>query len=160
MVECPNEEKNKDPMEVETLNTRSGWRYIGDDDERAQAADDPMVIGSPPRKETQPFEYDFVDHLSWVLVKISLLDLLRLDKKRREMVAKVLAVMNKEEETDGRPALQAIAEVTEMAKVLECLLIQARRGVPLTFTKEDMLIGDMKHSRSLYFTGYIREVEV
>lgn len=47
-----------------------------------------------------------------------------------------------------------------MTMELECLSIQAPSGVPTTFKEEDVLIGDMKHNRLLYFTGYIQEVNV
>lgn len=72
------------------------------------------------------------------------------------MKAEVLALVEKKEETVGQTTLQTI----KLEKELECLSIQARRGVPITSTEENMLIGDVKHNRPLHFTGYIREVEV
>lgn len=30
----------------------------------------------------------------------------------------------------------------------------------ISFTKEDLLLGDMKHNRPLYFTAYIKDVPV
>lgn len=55
---------------------------------------------------------------------------------------------------------QATLQTTALAKELECLSIQAHPGVPFTFMEEDMLIGDVKYNCPLYFTRYIRVVEV
>lgn len=76
MVEA---EKNKDLMEVEALNTRSGRRYEINYGKRIQASENPIIPESSLEKEAPSFKYDFIDHLSRVLAKISLLDLLRLD---------------------------------------------------------------------------------
>lgn len=51
----------------------------------------------PTDRESQSFKYNFVDHLSWVPAKVSMLDLLKLDKRTREMLEVALALVEKEE---------------------------------------------------------------
>lgn len=77
--EKPNSKENKDPMEVEVINTRSGRRYIRDYDNDTRGLEDLAKSEDPMERESQSFKCDFVDHLSWVLTKISFLDLLKLD---------------------------------------------------------------------------------
>lgn len=101
------------------MNTRSGRRYVRDYDRNAQVPENPTTSEDPIEKERKSFIYDFIDHLSRVPIKVSLIDLLKLDKRRREMLTAVLASVEKEEGTMGLSVLQT-AEVT---KELECLSI-------------------------------------
>lgn len=59
-----------------------------------------------------------------------------MDKKTRAILSVV-----KVGGTIGQPVWQAEMGMTDVPNELECLSIQARRGVPITFTEEDMLIG-------------------
>lgn len=77
--EKPNSKENKDPMEVEVMNTQSRQRYIRDYDNDTRGLEDLATSEDPVERESQSFKCDFVDHLSWVLAKISLLDLLKID---------------------------------------------------------------------------------
>lgn len=85
-----------------------------------------------------------------------MLDLLKLDKRTREMLAAALASVEKEEGAVGQFAF----ETAELAKEVLCLSLQARHGVTIAFTEGDMFIGEVEHDRPLYFTGYVCEVEV
>lgn len=76
------------------------------------------------------------------------------------MLADILVSIDKEGGSVGQQVLGAKTKMTEVTNKLECLPIQTHHGVPITFTEEDMLIGDVKHNRPLYFTEHIREVEV
>lgn len=67
-----------------------------------------------------------------------------LDKKTRAMLSKVLASLVKVGGTIRQPVWQAEIGMTDVPNELECLSIQARRGVPITFTEEDMLIEDIQ----------------
>lgn len=79
------------------MNTRSGRRYVRHYDRNAQVPENPTTSEDPIEKERKSFIYDFIDHLSRVPIKVSLIDLLKLDKRRREMLTAVLASVEKEE---------------------------------------------------------------
>ena len=40
----------------------------------------------------------------------------------------------------------------------ECLSVQKAANATIAFNKEDLLLGETKHNRPLYFTGYIKEM--
>ncbi|XXG59260.1 hypothetical protein AAC387_Pa04g1371 [Persea americana] len=42
----------------------------------------------------------------------------------------------------------------------ECLSIQNAANATITFNKEDLLLGETKHNRPLYFMGYIKEMTI
>ena len=42
----------------------------------------------------------------------------------------------------------------------ECLSVQNAASATIAFNKEDLLLGDTKHNRPLYFTGYIKEMPI
>ena len=42
----------------------------------------------------------------------------------------------------------------------ECLLVQKAASATIAFNKEDLLLGETKHNRPLYFTGYIKEMPI
>ena len=39
---------------------------------------------------------------------------------------------------------------------IECLSVQKIASATIAFSKEDLLLGETKHNRPLYFTGYIK----
>ena len=41
---------------------------------------------------------------------------------------------------------------------IECLSIQKAASATIAFSKEDLLLGETKHNRPMYFTGYIKEM--
>ena len=43
---------------------------------------------------------------------------------------------------------------------IECLLVQKVASATIAFTKEDLLLGEMRHNRPLYFTWYIKEMPI
>ncbi|XXG88176.1 hypothetical protein AAC387_Pa12g0420 [Persea americana] len=42
----------------------------------------------------------------------------------------------------------------------ECLSVQKAASATIAFNKEDLLLGETKHNRPLYFTGYIKEMPI
>ncbi|KAJ8620217.1 hypothetical protein MRB53_028746 [Persea americana] len=42
----------------------------------------------------------------------------------------------------------------------ECLSVQKAGSATFAFNKEDLLLGETKHNRPLYFTGYIKEMSI
>lgn len=73
------------------MNSRSGQRYVMNSDGGEQALGNPTTTEDHVAKERQSFRYDFVDHLSRVPAKISVLDQLKLDRRTRKMLIAVLA---------------------------------------------------------------------
>ncbi|WP_203529739.1 hypothetical protein, partial [Pseudodesulfovibrio sp. JC047] len=41
---------------------------------------------------------------------------------------------------------------------IQCLSVQKAASATIAFTKEDLLLGETRHNRPLYFTGYIKEI--
>ena len=43
---------------------------------------------------------------------------------------------------------------------IECLLVQKATSATIAFDKEDLLLGETKHNRPLYFTRHIKEMPI
>lgn len=56
-------EENRDLMEVEFMNTWSGWRYVKNSDAGEQAPENLATAEDHAEKESHSFGYDFIDHL-------------------------------------------------------------------------------------------------
>ena len=96
----------------------------------------------PPWKED--FRYEIIDQLLRVPAKVSLLDLIKMDKSVR---ASLLEVLTKWKHESGPASF-------------DCLVTRLKESIPITFDQEDMLLGDCKHGKPLYYTCYIHEVKV
>lgn len=75
--EKPNSKENEESLEVEVMNIRSVSRYIKEYDGGARVPENTATSKDPSERESQSFKYDFIDHLSRVPVKTSLLDLFK-----------------------------------------------------------------------------------
>lgn len=88
----------------------------------------------------QSFYYDILDHLLRVPVKVLLLDLIRMDQRTRNILLQALSMQGEPLPNQGSP---------------ECLL-----DISITFGHDDLLLGESKQSRPVYYIGYIQEVKV
>lgn len=105
----------------------------------------------------EPFDYDLLEHLAHVPARISLYDLLRLSPEIRKSVITALSDPEK-----YAPHVHRV-EMKKKGQNKVCEVCQSTRGKlasTITFTKEEMLLGDMKHNRPLYFTAYIGEIKL
>ncbi|XXG75574.1 hypothetical protein AAC387_Pa08g0112 [Persea americana] len=96
----------------------------------------------PPQKED--FLYDIINHLLRVPTKVSMLDLIKMDKSVR---ASLLEILTERKYESKRASLG-------------CLVTQLEESILITFDQEDMLLGDCKHGKPIYYMGYIQEAKV
>ncbi|XXG83185.1 hypothetical protein AAC387_Pa10g0994 [Persea americana] len=88
--------------------------------------------------------HDIVDHILRAPAKVSLLDLIKMDKSVRESLLEVL--------TEWKHGSRPVS--------FGCIATWLKESIPITFDQEDMLLRDCKHGRPLYYTGYIQEVKI
>jgi len=97
-----------------------------------------------------PYRFHVLAQLANILARITLYELLRLSKSRREALREALA--------DAEAFMARIPAKPEEKDKENCL--RASQYVPcITFTPDDMQVKG-KHDRPLYFTGYIGSSEV
>ena len=96
-----------------------------------------------------PFRFDILAQLANIPARITIHELLRLLKERREALRNALAnsesFLTHMSETPGDDT---------QPLCFECHHVQSKVP-PITFIAEDMLLKDNKHNQPLYYTGYI-----
>lgn len=96
------------------------------------------------------FQFNILALLGNISTRITLYELLHLSKTTRDALWKVLA--------HSEAFLAYLLEETDEAYV-HCNLV-ARHTLSITFTLEEMLLKNIKHDRSLYYTWYLCSMRV
>lgn len=145
--------------EEQSLHTRFGKSSVWEYSPRARRM--ATSTGQDTAKKGQkidPFSYDLLDHLARIPTKVSLLDLLKLNKPSR------IALVHMLEGMDGpirnQQVLQLEQAMKRVANVKESAITATLLTIPITFEEEDLLLKSTEHNRPLYFTAYVHEASV
>ncbi|KAJ8644136.1 hypothetical protein MRB53_005884 [Persea americana] len=120
----------------------------------------------------EAFKYDLIEHFKHIPVRLQILDLLRMSPQTRDSLISELQRLNLDVKKHAPQVLQIEMDyrVTKSktsskgekkeagGPCTECLSVQKAASATIAFNKEDLLLGETKHNRPLYFTGYIKEM--
>ncbi|XXG53350.1 hypothetical protein AAC387_Pa03g1453 [Persea americana] len=122
----------------------------------------------------EAFKYDSVEHFKDIPARLHILDLLRMLPQTRDSLILELQRPNVDVDKHTPQVLQiemdyrvkksktsSKGEKKETKRpCTECLSVQKASSATITFNKEDLLLGETKHNRPLYFIGYIKEMTI
>ena len=122
----------------------------------------------------EAFKYDLIEHFKHIPARLHILDLLRMSPQTRESLISELQRLNADVnkhapqvlqiEMDYRVKKSNTSSKGEKKKTekqgTECLSVQKAASATIAFDKDDLLLGETKHNRPLYFTGYVREMPI
>ncbi|XXG47521.1 hypothetical protein AAC387_Pa02g2156 [Persea americana] len=122
----------------------------------------------------EAFKYDLIEHFKHIPARLHILDLLRMSPQTRDSLISELQRLNLDVDKHALQVLQIEMDyrVTKSKTIskgekkeaggpcTECLSVQKAVSATITFNKEDLLLGETKHNRPLYFTGYIKEMPI
>lgn len=111
-----------------------------------------LARGSNPPSLNEPFDYDLVTQLATIPARISMYDLLRLSPETRSSQSSLASpedtYVNRVEAKGKKPK-----------ECEECMATREFRAANIVFSKDDLLLGEMKDNRPLYPSGYIGEAK-
>ncbi|MBY3556007.1 retroviral-like aspartic protease, partial [Modestobacter lapidis] len=180
--DLPNEEPSPEALEV-GRGTRSGRDYHKNYNQPSSSYVNPsgkQVVNAPSGKNNEnagpkeAFKYDLIEHFKHIPARLHILDLLRMSPQTRDSLISELQRLNADVdkhapqvlqiEMDYRVKKSSTSSKEEKKKAegscIECLSVQKASSATIAFDKDDLLLGETKHNRPLYFTGYIKEMPV
>ncbi|KAJ8639913.1 hypothetical protein MRB53_016607 [Persea americana] len=128
-------------------------------------------VGKGPK---EAFKYDLIEHFKHIPARLHILDLLRMSPHTRYSLISELQRLNLDVDKHAPQVLQIemnyrVKKSKTSSKgekkeaggpCTECLSVQKAASATIAFNKEDLLLGETKHNRPLYFTGYIKEMPI
>ncbi|XXG62961.1 hypothetical protein AAC387_Pa05g1244 [Persea americana] len=177
----PKEEPPLEAFEV-GKGTRSGWDYHKNYNQPSsssyvilsgkQAVNAPSGSDNENAGPKEAFKYDLIEHFKHTPARLHILDLLRMSPQTRDSLISELQRLNVDVDKHGPQVLQIEMDYrVKKSKTsskgekkeaggpyTECLSVQKAANATIAFNKEDLLLGETKYKRSLYFTGYIKEM--
>ncbi|XXG47440.1 hypothetical protein AAC387_Pa02g2086 [Persea americana] len=122
----------------------------------------------------EAFKYDLIEHFKHIPARLNIPDLLRMSPQTRDSLISELQSLNMDVDKHAPQVLQiemdyrvknsktsSKGEKKEAGgPCTECLSVQKVVSAAIAFNKEDLLLGETKHNRPLYFTGYMKEMPI
>ncbi|XXG82708.1 hypothetical protein AAC387_Pa10g0606 [Persea americana] len=153
-------------------NQPSSFSYVNPSGKQAVKA--PSGNNNENAGPKDAFKYDLIEHFKHIPARLHILDLLRMSPQTRDSLISELRRLDLDVDKHAPQVLQIEMDYRDKKSktfskgekkeargpCTECLSVQKTVSATIAFNKEDLLLGETKNNRPLYFTGYIKEMPI